>query len=72
MGAFRSAEVRMIEIAKNNPLAILTIAGAGYLALGRWKNLQEGQGCPKCEKTQLVVSLGLVAFAAYTLWRVTR
>lgn len=61
-----------IDIAKENPLAVLTVAGAGYLALGRWKNLQEDQGCPKCETTQLVVSLGLVAFAAYTLWRASR
>lgn len=61
-----------IELAKENPLAVLTVAGAGYLALGRWKNLQDGQGCPKCETTQLVVSLGLVAFAAYTLWRANR
>ncbi len=61
-----------IEIAKENPLAVLTVAGAGYLALGRWKNLQEGQGCPKCETTQLVVSIGLVMFAAYTLWRAAR
>jgi hypothetical protein len=29
------------------PWAVL--AGGLYLALGRLKNLREGQGCPKCE-----------------------
>lgn len=64
--------MNIVKLAQDQPLAVLTIGAGSYLALGRWKNLQEDQGCPKCETTQLVVSLGLVAFAAYTLWRANR
>jgi len=47
------------------PWAVLV--GGLYLALGRLKNLREGQGCPKCETVQAVVAFGLVAWAGWEL-----
>ena len=47
------------------PWAVL--AGGLYLALGRLKNLREGQGCPKCETVQAVVAFGLAAWAGWEL-----
>ena len=48
------------------PRAVL--AGGLYLALGRLKNLREGQGCPKCETVQAVVAFGLAVWAGWELW----
>lgn len=54
---------------KTNPLALAALAYGVYAGLGRWKNLRDGQGCPKCESTQMYLGFGLAAFAAYTLWQ---
>lgn len=39
--------MELVNFAKQNAFELSVLAGGVYLGLGRLKNLQEGQGCPK-------------------------
>lgn len=54
---------------KAQPLAVAAIVVGSYLAAGRAKNIRDGQGCPKCEWTQLAASIALVGIAAFVLFK---
>lgn len=59
----------MIDFAKQNAFPIAIFLGSSYIALGRLKNLQDGQGCPKCETTQAFVAGVMAAWAAWEIWK---
>lgn len=58
---------KLQTVVTTQPLAVAALAYGAYSALGRWKNIQDEQGCPKCEITQGVLGLGLALFAGAVL-----
>jgi hypothetical protein len=61
--------MNLANFAKENAFELATLAGGLYLGLGRLRNLQYRQGCPKCESLQALVAFGLAAWAGWELWR---
>jgi hypothetical protein len=58
-----------LDFFRDNAFPLAVLAGGVYLALGRLKNLREGQGCPKCETVQAVAAFALAAWAGWELWQ---